>query len=163
MAGRTSAVIRPRRTSGVRPTAAAIEGSAAAYRLQSAVMLCASLEAIARWTTSARQPVAQRLDDRACLHEAVADRRDDLLRARAVAVDADRLDLHVDDLARDGPDLAVHHNAHGLVRGLGRIADERVLAELPGDELPVVGVHAVGEAFGGDARFGLARLGVVLR
>src|SRR5215468_784950 len=150
MVGRTSAVMRPRRTSGVRPTAAAIEGSAAAYRLQSAVMLrgC-SIEA------SARQPIAQRLDDRARLHEAVADRRDDLLRAGAVAVDADRLDLHVDDLARDGLDLAFHHHAHGLIGGLGWVADERVLAELPGDELPVVGVYAVGEALGGDARLGL--------
>src|SRR5262249_56130872 len=109
-------VIRRSRTSGVRPTASAIEGSAFACRPQSRLM-----------PRSTRQPVAQRLDDRARLDESLADRCHDLLRAGAVAVDADGLDLHVDHLARAGPDLAVHDHADGLIGGLRGIGDERVL------------------------------------
>src|SRR5882724_6396309 len=150
MAGFTPLVTRLRRTSGVLPTAAAMEGSAAEYRDQTGVKLLA-------------EPVAQRLDDRARLHEALAHRGHDLLRAGAVAVDADGLDLGVDELAGDGADLALHHHAHRLLRGLGGIRDEGVLAQLARDELGVVGVDPVGEALGGHLHAGhLARLGVVL-
>src|SRR5262245_17573114 len=105
MGGVTPRVTRFRRTSGVFPTAAAMEGRAVAYRAQAGM---------ARGLLA--EPVAERLDDGTRLDEAVAHRGHDLLRARAVAVDADGLDLGVDHLAGDRFDLAFHDHSDRLVR-----------------------------------------------
>src|SRR5918996_5083074 len=56
------------------------------------------------------EPVAQRQHLGAGLLEASADGGHDLVRAVGVAVDADGVDLHVYDLAGDGPDLALHRH-----------------------------------------------------
>src|SRR5262245_19496171 len=111
----------------------------------------------------ALEPVTERLHRGAGLHESLAHGGHDLVGAGTVPVDADGVDLGRDGLAGDGRHLLLHGHAHGLVRGLGRIGDQRVLAELPRDELAVVGVDAVGEAFGRYSRFGLARFRIVLR
>src|SRR5260370_25943814 len=57
------------------------------------------------------EPVAQRLDGGAGLDEGVAHGGHDLLGARAVAVDADGVDLRGDHLPVSGPPLALHPHA----------------------------------------------------
>src|SRR5499433_1591134 len=110
----------------------------------------------------ALEPVTERLHGGAGLHESLAHGGHDLVGAGTVPVDADRVDLGCDGLPGDGRHLLLHGHAHRLVRGLGRIGDQGVLAELARDELAVVGIYAIGEALGGHPRLRLARLGVVL-
>src|SRR5712692_8878304 len=100
---------------------------------------------------SAREPVAERLDNRARLHEALADGRHDPVCTLGVAVDADGLDAHVDGLARDRANLALQDHAHRLIGGPGGVGDEGVLAELARYELTVIRVDTIGEALGSDA------------
>src|SRR4029077_6145529 len=112
---------------------------------------------------SAWQPVAQRLHDRAGRDQPLAHRGDDLVRSRAVAVDADGLDPRVDRLAGDRAHLALQRHADRLLGRLRGVGDQRVLAELAGDQLPVAGVDPIGEALCRNAQaLHLARLRVVL-